>query len=404
MANEANGREAVILSGARTPIGRMLGGLASHSAPGLGAVAVRAAVERAGIDTASVDEVLMGQVVQAGAGQAPARQAALGAGLPTTVSATTINKVCGSGLKAVMMAASAIRAGDGEVYVAGGMESMSQAPFLVRDMRGGHRFGHSELVDANIHDGLWCSFEHWMMGEAGEVVADEFEVTREEMDTYALESHRRALRAIEEGAFETEIVPVIVEGRRGTTTVTQDEGPRPDTSMEALARLPPVFRPDGRITAGNAPGLNDGAAAVVVTSRERAADLGLKPLARIVAYGQAAVEPLRIFTAPARAMPVALERAGWTLDDVDLIELNEAFAAQVLANGRDMTAQGHNWDWAKVNVNGGAVALGHPVGCSGARVLVTLIHALQARGLRRGLAALCLGGGEAVAMAVEMDA
>lgn len=397
-------RDVVIVSGARTPIGKLMGSLASLSATDLGAAAIRAAVERASLDPALVDEVLMGQVVQAGAGQAPARQAAIQGGMPVTVSATTVNKVCGSGLKTVMMAATAIRAGDGDVFVAGGMESMSQAPFLVMDMRGGHRYGSTELIDANIRDGLWCSFEHWMMGEAGEAVAEEFEVTREQMDRYAFESHQKALRAMVDGSFEAEITPVVVnEGRRGEAVISRDEAPRPDTSLDALAALRPVFREGGRITAGNAPGLNDGAAALVVMSRERAEALGLTPLARIVAQGQAAVEPIRIFTAPARAMPTVLERAGWTLDDVDLVELNEAFAAQVLANGRDMEQQGFNWDWDKVNVNGGAVALGHPVGCSGARVLVTLLHALRARGLKRGLAALCLGGGEAVAMAVEME-
>lgn len=396
-------REAVILSGARTPIGKLTGALASISATELGAIAVRAAVERAGIDPASVNEVFMGQVVQAGAGQAPARQAAVRAGLPDTVGATTINKVCGSGLKAVMLAASAIRAGDGEVYVAGGMESMSQAPYLAPKMRAGSRYGHVELLDANITDGLWCSFQNWMMGEAGELIADEFEVTREHMDRFALESHRKAIAAIDSGAFKEEIVPVEIRDRKGVTVVDTDEGPRRDTSLEALAALRPAFRPEGKITAGNAPGLNDGAAALVVVSRAKAEEMGLKPLARIISYAQAAVEPKWLFAAPAKAMPLALERAGWSLDDVDLIELNEAFAAQALANGRDMQQQGHPWDWSKVNVNGGAVALGHPIGCSGARVLVTLIHALKARGLRRGLAALCLGGGEAVAMTVEME-
>jgi acetyl-CoA C-acetyltransferase len=395
-------REAVILSAVRTPVGKMLGALAPLSAPSLGAAAIREAVGRAGIDPASIDEVLMGQVVQAGAGQAPARQAAINGGLPAHVGATTVNKVCGSGMKTVMLAASAIRAGDGNLYVAGGMESMSQAPYLVRGMRGGTKFGHQQMLDANITDGLWCSFENWMMGEAGEFIADEFEVTREQMDRYALESHRKAISAMDGGYFADEIVPVTVDGRRGAVTVAVDEGPRRDTSLDALSRLPPVFRADGRITAGNAPGLNDGAAALVVTSRAHAGAMGASPLARIVAYGQAAVDPRSIFTAPARAMPIALERAGWTLDDVDLIELNEAFAAQVLANGRDMQEQGYAWDWDKVNVHGGAIALGHPVGCSGARVLVTLIHALKGRGLARGLAALCLGGGEAVAMAVDM--
>ncbi len=396
-------REVVIVGAARTPVGRLMGGLATLSAPALGAVAIGETVRRAGIDPADVDEVLFGQVVQAGVGQAPARQAAIQAGLPPTTGATTINKVCGSGLKSVTLAASAIRAGDGDLFVAGGMESMSQAPYLVREMRAGSKFGHAQLLDANVHDGLWCAFENWMMGEAGERVADMFEVTREQMDRFALESHRKAIAAIDEGRFAEEIAPVEVRGRKGAVTVVDsDEGPRRDTSLEALAALPPAFTPDGRITAGNAPGINDGAAAVALASRARADALGLKPLARVAATSQAAVEPRDLFTAPARAMPLALERAGWSLDDVDLVELNEAFAAQALANGRDMEVQGHRWDWAKVNVNGGAVALGHPIGCSGARLLVTLLYALKARGLQRGLAALCLGGGEAVAVAVEM--
>ena len=396
-------RDPVILSAVRTPMGKLQGVLASLSAPQLGAIVVREAVARAGIPPESLDEVIMGQVVLAGAGQAPARQAAINAGLPPQVGATTLNKVCGSGLKTVMMAASAIRAGDGDMYVAGGMESMSQAPFLVREVRGGHKYGHLQMLDSNVVDGLWCPFEDWMMGEAAEFIAEQFDVTREQMDEYALESHRRAIAATDAGNFREEIVPVEVRQKRETLLVETDEPPRRDTSLEALSRLKPVFRPDGRVTAGNAPGLNDGAAAVVIASRARAGELGVRPLARVVAYGQAAVEPRWIFSAPARAMPIALERAGWSLDDVDLIELNEAFAAQVLANGRDMEQQGYNWDWTKVNVNGGAIALGHPLGCSGARVLVTLIYALKSRGLRRGLAALCLGGAEAVAMAVEME-
>ena len=395
--------EPVILSGARTPIGKLMGSLASLSAPQLGAIAIREAVARAGISPELVDEAILGQVIQAGAGQAPARQAAYHGGLPAEVGATTVNKVCGSGLKAVMMAASAIKAGDGEVYVAGGMESMSQAPHLVKEARGGSRFGHIQMLDANINDGLWCSLEHWMMGEAGEFIAGEFEVSREQMDEYAYRSHQRALAAMDEGRFKAEIVPVEASQKGKPMVVDTDEGPRRDTSPEALRKLPPAFSQDGRITSGNAPGLNDGAAAMVVASRARAEALGIKPLARIVAYGQAAVDPKWLFSAPARAMPLVLERAGWTLEQVDLVELNEAFAAQVLANARDMIRQGHTWDWDKVNVNGGAVALGHPVGCSGARVLVTLIHALRARGLRRGLASLCLGGGEAVAMAVEVE-
>jgi acetyl-CoA C-acetyltransferase len=380
-----------------------MGSLASLSAPQLGAIAIREAVARAGIPAEAVDEAIMGQVIQAGAGQAPARQAAFRGGLPAEVGATTVNKVCGSGLKAVMMAASAIKAGDGDVYVAGGMESMSQAPHLVKEARGGSRFGHIQMLDANITDGLWCSLENWMMGEAGEFIAEEFEVSRDQMDEYAYRSHQRALAAMDEGRFKAEIVPVEVNHRSKPVRVDADEAPRRDTSPEALRKLPPAFGDDGRITSGNAPGLNDGAAALVVASRARAEALGVKPLARIVAYGQAAVDPKWLFSAPAKAMPMVLKRAGWTLDQVDLIELNEAFAAQVLANGRDMLQQGYAWDWDKVNVNGGAVALGHPVGCSGARVLVTLIHALQARGLKRGLASLCLGGGEAVAMAVEVE-
>ncbi len=395
--------DPVILSAVRTPIGRLMGVLSSLSAPQLGAVAVREAVQRAGIDPASIDEVLMGQVVQAGSGQAPARQASIHGGVPANVGAVTINKVCGSGLKTVMIAANAIRAGDGELFLTGGMESMSNAPFLVRDVRGGRKYGHAQLLDSNITDGLWCSFENWMMGEAGESIAEEFEVSRAEMDEFALESHRKAIEAMDDGRFKEEITPVEIKQRKQTTLIDTDESPRRDTSLEALSKLPPVFRSNGRITAGNAPGLNDGAAALVVASRAKAEALGIEPLARIVAYGQAAVEPSRIFTAPAKAMPIVLERSGWSLDDVDLIEINEAFAAQVIANGRDMAQQGHHWDWGKVNVNGGAVALGHPIGCSGARVLVTLIHALKSRGLKRGLTSLCLGGGEAVAMTVELE-
>ncbi len=402
--SERNGKnEPVILSAARTPIGRLMGSLANLSATQLGALAVREALRRTGAPGEMVDEVIMGQVIQAGAGQAPARQAAIHSGLPTSVGATTISKVCGSGLKAVMMASSAIKAGDGEMYVAGGMESMSQAPYLVKEMRGGNKFGDIQLHDANIHDGLWCAFENWMMGEAGEFIAEEFEVTRDQMDDFAYHSHRKAIQAIDEGRFKEEIIPVEVAQKSKTVVVDTDEGPRRDTSIEALHKLAPVFRTDGRVTAGNAPGLNDGAAALVVTSRAKAEELGVTPLARVVAYSQAAVDPKWLFSAPAKAMPVVLGRAGWKLDDVDLIELNEAFAAQVLANGRDMQQQGFDWDWDKVNVNGGAVALGHPVGCSGARVLVTLLHALKARNLKRGLASLCLGGGEAVALAVEME-
>jgi acetyl-CoA C-acetyltransferase len=380
-----------------------MGGLSGLSAPQLGALVVREAMSRAAIPPESVHEAIFGQVVQAGAGQAPARQAALNGGLPESVCATTINKVCGSGLKAVMMASNAIRAGDGDVFVAGGMESMSQAPYLSKEMRGGNKFGNITFQDSNIQDALWCSFENWMMGEAGEFIADEFEVTRDQMDEFAFNSHQKAIKSVDDGRFKEEIVPVDVVMKGKTATVDTDEGPRRDTSIEALNKLSPAFRKDGRVTAGNAPGLNDGASALVVASRAKAEEFAIKPMARVVAYAQAALEPKWLFAAPAKAMPMVLKKAGWSLDDVDLIEINEAFAAQVLANGRDMQQQGHHWDWAKVNVNGGAIALGHPVGCSGARVLVTLIYAMKARGLKRGLAALCLGGGEAVALAVEME-
>ena len=403
-SNGKNGNDAVILSGARTPVGKLLGHLSSLSATELGALAVRAAIERAGIDGEKVDEVFMGHVVQAGAGQAPARQAAINGGLPDTVSATTINKVCGSGLKAVMLSASALRAGDGQLFVAGGMESMSQAPFILREGRAGKRFGHAKMLDANLNDGLWCSFQSWEMGHAAEFIADKFEVTREEMDEFALGSHQKAAEATDKGRFKDEIVPVEISGRKGDVTVVEaDEPIRRDTSLEALARLKAVFQDDGRVTAGNAPGLNDGAAALVLTNRDIAEQMGSQPVARIVGYAQAAVDPQMIFYAPAKAIPALLEKTGWTMDDVDLVELNEAFAAQVLADGRAIEQQGIKWDWEKVNVNGGAVALGHPVGASGARILVTLIHALQDRGLKRGIASLCLGGGEAVAMAIELE-
>ena len=301
-----------------------------------------------------------------------------------------------------MLAAQGVRAGDGELYVAGGMENMSQAPFLVNGRLGQMRYGHQSLVDSLQHDGLWDPFEDWIMGEAADFISDEYEVTREEMDQFAYSSHQKALAAIDEGKFKEEILPVEVKGRKGAVTVfAEDEAPRRDTSLEALAKLPPAFRKDGRSTAGNAPGLNDGAAAVVVASRSYAEKIGSRPLAKVVGYAQQAVDPRYIFIAPARAIPALLEKVGWTMDDVDLVELNEAFAAQVLADGKAMEEIGWNWD--KVNVNGGAIALGHPIGASGARVLVTLIYALKDRGLKRGIASLCLGGGEAVAMAVELE-
>ena len=399
----SNPNEAIILSAARTPSGRFQGSLSSLPAPRLGAIAVKAAVERASIpDPAEVDEVILGNVVSAGEGQAPARQAAIFAGLPASVGATTINKVCGSGLKSVMLAAQAIKAGDGHLYVTGGMESMSRAPFLVDGRTGGLRYGHAQLTDALLLDGLWDPFENWGMGNSAEFIAEEYEITRQAMDEFALHSHQKAIYAIDSGKFKAEIVPVELPGKKGEVTLFDtDETPRRDTTLEALGRLKPAFVKDGKVTAGNAPGLNDGAAAVVVASRTKASQMGCKPLARIVGYAQAAVEPKYLFIAPAHAIPRLLEKVGWRLADVDLIELNEAFAAQVLADGYALTSQG--WDWDKVNVHGGGIALGHPIGASGARILTTLIYALKDRGLKRGIASLCLGGAEAVAMAIEVE-
>jgi len=394
--------DALIISAVRTPSGRFQGGLGSIPATKLGSIAVRAAVERAGIKPEDIDEVLLGNVVQAGEGQAPARQAAIGAGVPAAVGATTINKVCGSSLKAAMLASQAIRAGDASLMVAGGFESMSRAPFLVSGRTGELRFGNQQLTDALLVDGLWDSFENWGMGQAAEFIADEYEVTREAMDRFALQSHQKAVAAQEAGKFKAEIVPVEIKGRRGEiTTLEVDEGPRKDTSMQSLGNLKASFRSNGRVTAGNSSSMNDGAAAVVIASRAYAEKHHLDPMARVVGYAQAAVEPKYLFAAPAHAIPRLLQKIGWTLSEVDLIDLNEAFAAQVLADGYALADQG--WDWARVNVNGGAIALGHPLGASGARVLTTLLHALKDRGLKRGLAALCLGGGEAVAMAVEIE-
>jgi len=400
---DRRGKDPVILSAVRTPSGRFQGSLSSYSAPQLGAIVVKAAVERAGIpDATKINEVLMGNVVSAGLGQAPARQAAIYAGLPESVGASAVNKVCGSGLKTVMLAAQAIRAGDDDMFVCGGMESMSRAPFLVDGRTGALRFGHAQLSDALLLDGLWDPFEDWSMGNAAEFIADEFGITRREMDVYAVNSHRKAIEAIDSGKFKDEIVPVEMPGKKGQMTLfEQDETPRRDTSLEVLEKLRPAFQKDGKVTAGNAPGLNDGAAAVVVASRSIAESFGASPLARIVAYSQTAVQPKYLFDAPSKALPKLLQKAEWTLDDVDLVELNEAFAAQVLANGKALSDLGWNWD--KVNVNGGAIALGHPIGASGARVLTTLIYALKNRGLSRGVASLCLGGAEAVAMAIEME-
>lgn len=402
MTSESNSRQPVILSAVRTPMGRFQGALGSQSAVQLGAAVVREAVRRAGVpDSADIDEVLMGNVVSAGLGQAPARQTAIFAGLPETVGATTLNKVCGSGLKAGMFASQAIKAGDADLIVAGGMESMSNAPFLVRGRRGELRFGHANLEDALLHDGLWDPFEQWSMGMSAEYIADQYEVTREAMDRWALHSQEKAVAAIQAGKFRAEVLPLEIPGKKGQVSrVEVDETPRSDTSLEALAALKPAFKDGGRVTAGNAPGLNDGAAALVYASQHKADQIGARPLARVVGYAQAAVPPKQMFIAPARAIPGLLAKAGWTLDQVDLIELNEAFAAQVLADGYALAEQG--WDWDKVNVHGGAIALGHPIGASGARVLTTLLYALRDRSLRRGIACLCLGGGEAVAMAVEL--
>ena len=395
--------QPVILSGCRTPSGKFQGGLSSFTAPALGVIVVAEAVKRAALkDLAAVDEVFMGNVVGAGLGQNPARQAAIHGGLPDTVGATTINKVCGSSLKSAMLAAQSIKAGDGSLFVCGGFESMSRAPYLLQGRSGELRFGHTQLTDALLHDGLWDPFENWGMGNSAEFIADEYGVTRQAMDEFAFKSHQKALSAIDAGRFKAEIVPVEIRDRKGNVTIFDtDETPRRDTTLEALAGLRPAFVKDGKVTAGNAPGLNDGAAAVVVASRNYAEKNDLKPLARIVGYNQAAVQPKYLFAAPAKAIPLLLENVGWSFDDVDLIELNEAFAAQVLADGYALESLG--WDWQKVNVHGGAIALGHPIGASGARVLVTLIYALKANSLKRGIASLCLGGGEAVAMAVELD-
>lgn len=393
--------EVWILSTARTPIGRLQGGLQDLSAAELGAAAIRAAVERAKLpDLAQIDEVIMGNVVSAGLGQNIARQTGIRAGLPTSVGAMTINKVCGASLKAAALAAQAIRVGDGNLFVVGGVESMSQAPHLVDGRRNQLRYGSGQLRDALVVDGLWCAFEDWAMGHAAEFIADEYGVTRQAMDEYALASHRKAIAAMDSGKFDAEIVPVTVTTRKGEIiTVSQDESPRRNTSLDALSALPPAFRADGRVTAGNAPGLNDAAAALVISSRAKAEEMGAVPLARLVGFAQKAMDPKYIFDAPAKAIPLLLEKVGWALADVDLFEVNEAFAAQILANGYALADAG--WDWDKVNIHGGAIALGHPLGATGARLLTTLLYALQTHNLRRGVASLCLGGGEAVAVAVE---
>jgi len=390
-------REAVIISAVRTPTGKFLGALKNFSATELGAMVVRESVRRAGVRAEDVDEVIMGCVIQAGLGQNPARQAALKGGIPFGVSAVTINKVCGSGLKAVMLAAQGVQLGDAEIVVAGGMESMSNAPYLMPKAREGYRMGNATLVDAMIHDGLWCAFENYHMGNTGEVVAERYGVTRAEQDEYALNSHARASAAIKAGKFKDEILPVEIPQKKGAAVIFDtDESVREDTSLEALSKLKPAFREGGTVTAGNAPGVNDGASAVVVTSLERARALGVEPLARIVAQATSGIQPELVMMAPLEAIQKVLRKAGWSLSEADLIELNEAFAVQAVAIIRELKL-----DPAKVNVNGGAVALGHAVGQSGSRVLTTLLYEMKRRNVRRGLAALCLGGGNAVALAVE---
>jgi acetyl-CoA C-acetyltransferase len=386
----------VILSAVRTPVGRFQGGLTPLSAPKLGALVIREAVRRAGAADGDVGEVIMGHVVQGGAGQAPARQAAIGAGLPGVVPAFTVNKVCGSGLKAVMLAAQAIKAGDAECLVAGGMESMSSAPYYLYGLRSGLKFGNQTMVDGVIRDGLWCSFGDVHMGSYAEYTAQKASVTRQDQDAFALESHRKAVAAQEAGRFKEEILPVEIADRKGTVRIEKDESPRADTTLEALAKLKPAFEKDGTVTAGNAPGLNDGASALVVSSLAFAQQHSLKPLARITAYATGGGEPKDLFFAPIVAVRSLMKKEGKAIGDYDLIEANEAFAVQALADGRAL-----GWDWARVNVNGGAVALGHPIGASGARVLTTLLYAMAARGAATGLATLCLGGGNAVALSVE---
>lgn len=389
--------EAVIVAGVRTPVGKFMSGLAPLPAPRLGAIAIREAVRRAGLQPQEIDECIMGNVVQAGLGQNPARQAALFGGLAPRVAALTINKVCGSGLKAVMLAAQAIQLGDSEFIVAGGMESMSNCPYLMPGARQGYRMGNAQVIDSMIHDGLWDAFEDYHMGQTAELVSETYHFGRDQQDAYALESHRRAVAAMNEGRFDAEIVAVEVPGRKGEMTViARDEGPREDTSFEALRKLKPAFKKDGTVTAGNAPGVNDGAAAVVVTSARMAAGRGLKPLFRITAQATSGLEPKWVMMTPVEAVRALWQKTGWTADSVDLYEINEAFAVQALAVAKEL---GLGFD--RINVNGGAVALGHPIGASGARVLVTLMYEMQRRQARRGIAALCLGGGNGVGLAIE---
>lgn len=390
-------KQAVIISAARSAIGKFQGSLKNFSAPELGSLAVRAAIERAKLDANQIDEVIMGCVLQAGLGQNPARQAALKAAMPNTVSAFTLNKVCGSGLKAVMLAAQAIACGDAEIIVAGGMESMTNAPYLLTKAREGYRIGNGELIDSMVHDGLWCAFDQWHMGETGEVVAERYQITRAMQDDFAYNSHRKAIAAIEAGRFNDEIFPINIPQRKGDPVVfATDEGPRADSSVESLSKLKPAFRKDGSVTAGNASQINDGAAALVVTSEEKANALGIEPLARITAQATSGIEPKLVMMAPVEATRKVAAKAGWNLQDIDLFEFNEAFSSQsvALTNVLELNPD-------RINVNGGAVALGHPIGASGARVLTTLLFEMQRRGVKRGIASLCLGGGNAVALAVE---
>ncbi|HEX3246669.1 MAG TPA: thiolase family protein [Chloroflexota bacterium] len=388
--------DVYIAGAARTPIGKFLGGLAATPAVELGAIAIGGALDKAGLAPDSVDEVIMGNVLSAGVGQAPARQAAIKADIPVKASVMTINKVCASGLEAIHLAARSIREGEADVVVAGGMESMSGAPYLVPGARQGLRAGNQTLVDSVIQDGLWCALEQHHMGNSAEAIAEKYGLTRDDLDEYALESHRRATSAWESGAFDDEVVPVSITANRQATSVVRDEAPRADTSLESLRRLKPAFANDGLVTAGNAPGLTDGAAALVVVSDRAANQYGLHPIARVVGHAATGIEPLWLFDAPVDAARTLMERTGTDLDDYDLLEINEAFAAQIVANGRVL-----GWDWARVNVNGGAIALGHPLGATGARLVVTLLNAMRARGAKRGLAGLCHGGGGAVAMSFE---
>jgi len=389
--------EAVIISAARTPVGKFLGSLKGFSATELGAIVVRESVKRAGVRPEDVDEVIMGCVIQAGLGQNPARQAALNGGLPSTVSAVTVNKVCGSGLKAVMMAAQSVQLGDTEIVVAGGMESMSNAPYLIPKAREGYRLGNGELVDSMINDGLWCAFENYHMGCTGEVVAEEYKVSRSEQDEFAMNSHRKAATAIKAGKFKDEIVPVEIPQKKGSPLIFDtDETVREDTSLEVLGKLKPAFKQEGTVTAGNSPGVNDGASALVVTSLRRARELGVEPMARVVAQATAGVEPRLVMMAPVEAVRKLLKKTGWSPSEVDLIELNEAFSVAAVAVTREL-----GLDPERVNVNGGAVALGHAIGQSGSRLLTTILYELKRRNARRGIVSLCLGGGNAVAMAIE---